>query len=178
MQKIGKDSVVALEYSLHLGDGQIVDHSEPGDPLVYLHGAGNIVPGLESALEGMGVGDTKKVVVAPAEGYGEHDPRGQQEVPREAFPPDFQPQEGMGIVAEGPNGETVNLWVKAVKPASIVIDQNHPLAGKTLHFSVEVKEVRAATAEELEHGHVHGPEGHGHDHGDHEGHEGHEGHEH
>jgi FKBP-type peptidyl-prolyl cis-trans isomerase SlyD len=158
--KIGKGNVVGLDYSLHLGDGEVVDRSDPGEPLTYLHGEGQIVPGLETALEGMGVGDQKKVVVAPGDGYGDHDPRGIQEVPREAFPADFQPQVGMELTAEGPNGEPVPFSIREVKPASIVIDLNHPLAGKTLHFDVTVREVRAATSEELEHGHAHGPHGH------------------
>ncbi len=90
--KIAKGCVVDLDYSLHLGDGELVDRSEPGEPLSYLHGEGQIVPGLESALEGLGVGDQRRVVVDPAAGYGEHDPRGVQKVPKEAFPPGFDPE--------------------------------------------------------------------------------------
>jgi FKBP-type peptidyl-prolyl cis-trans isomerase SlyD len=162
--KIAKGSVVGLDYSLHLGDGQVVDQSEPGEPLTYLHGEGQIVPGLESALEGADVGESRKVVVAPADGYGEHDPRGVQEVPRKAFPPGFDPKAGMELTAEGADGEPVPFVIREVKLESVVIDLNHPLAGKTLHFDVTVRDVRAATAEELEHGHAHGPEGHGHEH--------------
>ena len=161
--KIAKGSVVGIDYSLHLGDGQVVDQSEPGDPLTYLQGEGQLVPGLEAALEGLGVGDQKQVVVPPAEGYGEHDARGVQEVPRDAFPSGFEPQVGMELTAQGPEGEPVPFRISDVKLASIVIDLNHPLAGKTLHFDVTVREVRAPTPEELEHGHVHGPEGHEHD---------------
>jgi FKBP-type peptidyl-prolyl cis-trans isomerase SlyD len=160
--KIASGSVVGIDYSLHLGDGRVVDQSEPGDPLTYLHGEGQIVPGLESALEGLGVGDSKQVVVAPTEGYGDHDPRGVQEVPRGAFPPDFQPEAGMELTAEGPSGEPVPFAVREVKADSVVIDLNHPLAGKTLHFDVTVREVRAATPEEVAHGHAHGPDGHHH----------------
>ncbi len=160
--KIEKGNVVGIDYSLHLGDGQVVDRSDPGDPLTYLHGEGQIVPGLESALEGLAVGDTKQVVVAPAEGYGDHDPRGVQEVPRTAFPPDFQPEVGMELTAQGPQGEPVPFSIREVKLESVVIDLNHPLAGKTLHFDVTVREVRPATDEEKEHGHAHGA--HGHDH--------------
>ncbi len=161
---VAKGTVVSLDYSLHLGDGKAIDQSEPGEPLVYLHGEGQIVPGLESALEGLSVGERKEVVVAPREGYGEHDPRGLQEVPRGAFPAEFDPKVGMELTAEGPQGEPVPFSIREVKPEAVVIDLNHPLAGKTLHFDVTVREVRAATAEELEHGHAHGPEGHGHDH--------------
>jgi len=160
--KIVSGSVVGIDYSLHLGDGRVVDASEPGQPLTYLHGEGQIVPGLESALEGLSVGDRKQVVVPAGDGYGEHDARGVQEVERAAFPPAFEPQVGMALTAEGPDGESVPFTVREVRPGSVVIDLNHPLAGKALHFDVTVREVRAATAEELEHGHAHGPEGHGH----------------
>ncbi len=160
--KIEKGNVVGIDYSLHLGDGQVVDRSDPGDPLTYLHGEGQIVPGLESALEGLAVGDSRQVVVAPADGYGEHDPRGVQEVPRTAFPPDFKPEVGMELTAQGPQGEPVPFSIREVKLESVVIDLNHPLAGKTLHFDVTVREVRPASDEEKAHGHAHGA--HGHDH--------------
>jgi FKBP-type peptidyl-prolyl cis-trans isomerase SlyD len=101
-------------------------------------------------------------VVAPQEGYGEHDSRGLQEVRRDAFPDGFQPAVGMELTAQGPQGEPVPFTIREVKLESVVIDLNHPLAGKTLHFDVTVREVRTATAEELEHGHAHGPDGHDH----------------
>jgi FKBP-type peptidyl-prolyl cis-trans isomerase SlyD len=160
--KIAKGCVVDLDYSLHLGDGELVDRSEPGEPLSYLHGEGQIVPGLESALEGLIVGDQRKVVVDPAGGYGEHDPRGVQKVPKEAFPPGFDPKPGMELTASGPNGDEVPFVVQKIEADHVVIDLNHPLAGKTLHFDVTVREVREASAEELEHGHPHGPDGHHH----------------
>jgi FKBP-type peptidyl-prolyl cis-trans isomerase SlyD len=160
--KIANGHVVGIDYSLHLGDGHVVDASEPGEPLTYLHGEGQIVPGLESALEGLAVGDRKEVVVAPAEGYGEHDSRGLQEVPRAAFPADFEPKVGMELTAEGPSGEPVPFAIREVRPQTVLIDLNHPLAGKTLHFAVTVREVRAATEDERAHGHAHGPHGHGH----------------
>lgn len=160
--KIANGSVVGIDYSLHLGDGKVVDSSAPGDPLTYLHGEGQIVPGLESALEGLAVGETKHVVVEPANGYGEHDPRGVQEVPRGAFPPGFEPQVGMALTAEGQNGEPVPFSIREVRPDNVLIDLNHPLAGKTLHFDVTVREVRAATEEEISHGHAHGAHGHEH----------------
>jgi FKBP-type peptidyl-prolyl cis-trans isomerase SlyD len=162
--KIGNGSVVGIDYRLHLGDGELVDSSDPGDPLVYLHGGGQIVPGLERALEGLQAGESRNVVIAPADGYGEHDPRGVQEVPRSAFPEGFAPEVGMQLTAEGPEGEVVPFSVQELRPESVVIDLNHPLAGKTLHFDVTVREVRAATEDERAHGHAHGPEGHGHEH--------------
>ncbi|HZZ84883.1 MAG TPA: peptidylprolyl isomerase [Anaeromyxobacteraceae bacterium] len=160
--QIGKGSVVELDYRLHLGDGKVIDQSQPGDPLSYIHGEGHIVPGLENALSGLGVGDSKQVVVAPAEGYGDHDARGVQEVPRNAFPPDFAPEVGMEAQAQGPDGEQLNFVITDVKLETVTIDMNHPLAGKTLHFDVTVKGVRAATPDELQHGHVHGAGGHEH----------------
>jgi FKBP-type peptidyl-prolyl cis-trans isomerase SlyD len=163
MDKVGNGSVVSLDYELHLGDGRVVDASTPDTPLAYIHGEGQIVPGLERALEGLSPGDARQVVVEPQEGYGEHDARGIQEVPRDAFPAGFELQVGMELAAQSEDGETVPFVVREVKPESVIIDMNHPLAGKTLHFAVKVREVRAATAEELEHGHVHGPHDHGHE---------------
>jgi FKBP-type peptidyl-prolyl cis-trans isomerase SlyD len=158
--KIANGHVVGIDYSLHLGDGQVVDASAPGEPLTYLHGEGQIVPGLETALEGLDVGERKQVVVAPGDGYGDHDPRGVQEVPRTAFPPGFEPKVGMELTAEGPNGDAVPFAIREVRLESVLIDLNHPLAGKTLHFDVTVREVRQATEEERAHGHAHGPHGH------------------
>ncbi len=163
--KVGKGSVVSVDYELHLGDGKVVDASEPGEPMAYIHGEGQIVPGLERALEGLSTGDARQVVVEPSEGYGDRDARGVQEVPRNAFPTEMVPQAGMELVAEGPNGEPVPFVIREEKPESVVIDLNHPLAGKTLHFAVTVRDIRAATDDELEHGHVHGSGGHDHDHG-------------
>ena len=161
--KVAKGSVVSVDYQLHLGDGKVVDASAPGEPLAYIHGEGQIVSGLERALEGLSAGDARDVVVEPEQGYGPHDARGLQEVPRDAFPAGMEPQPGMELVAQGPQGESVPFVVRDVKPESVLVDLNHPLAGKTLHFAVTVRAVRAATPEELEHGHVHGAGGHPHD---------------
>jgi FKBP-type peptidyl-prolyl cis-trans isomerase SlyD len=155
--KVGKGTVVSVDYRLHLGDGEIVDESEPGEPLRYLHGRGEIVPGLEKELEGLSTGDSRQVVVAPKDGYGQHDPRGVQSVPRSAFPTDQRVEVGMKFVGQGDDGQPVPIAVREVSGDTVVIDLNHPLAGKTLHFDVTVREVRAATEEELRHGHVHGP---------------------
>ena len=161
--RIEKGRVVDIDYSLHLGDGKVVDQSGPGEPLTYLHGEGEIVPGLESALEGAEVGERKQVVVPPGSGYGDRDPGGIQRVPRQAFPAGFQPEVGMELSAQGPEGDEVPFVIQNVEPDAVTIDLNHPLAGKTLHFDVTVREVREATPDELEHGHVHGPEGHEHE---------------
>jgi len=160
--KVVKGAAVSLDYALHLGDGDVIDRSSPGDPLVYLHGEGQIVPGLERELEGKEVGQRLQVTVPPADGYGEPDPAGRQQVPRSAFPAGFQLSAGQELMAEGPGGEPMPFVVAALEGETVVVDFNHPLAGRTLHFDVQVLEVRAATAEELAHGHVHGP--HGHDH--------------
>ena len=160
--KIASGSVVGIDYSLHLGDGKVIDASAPGEPMTYLHGEGQIVPGLEAALEGLSVGEARQVVLSPDQGYGDHDPSGLQEVQRTAFPPGLEPKVGMELTAEGPDGEPVPFSVREVRPQSVVIDLNHPLAGKTLHFDVTVREVRVATPEEIAHGHAHGPDGHGH----------------
>ena len=157
--KVSKDSVVSLEYRLHLGDGQVVDESEPGQPLAYMHGRGQIVPGLEGQLEGMSAGESKKVVVPPSQGYGEHDPRGLQEVPREMFPPNANLQAGVTISAQTADGDVIPITIRELKGEKVVVDLNHPMAGKTLHFDITVREVRAATDEEKEHGHAHGPGG-------------------
>lgn len=167
--KIAKGSVVSLQYKLHFGDGVVVDASEPGDPLVYLHGESQIVPGLERELAGLEQGAARQVTVAPVDGYGEVDLSAVQRVPLTAFPEGFQPQEGQELVAQGPDGQPLPFVVKGVEKSLqgdvVVVDFNHPLAGKTLHFDVTVVEVREASAEELEHGHAHGPEGHDHGHG-------------
>jgi FKBP-type peptidyl-prolyl cis-trans isomerase SlyD len=157
--KITKDSVVSIDYRLHLGDGEVVDESDPGEPLVYLHGHGETVPGLENALEGKAVGDKLQVKVSPDEGYGDHDPEKIESVPRGEFPDELELKVGSVLTATDDDGNEMDFLIKEVKGDSVVVDFNHPLAGKTLHFDVTVREVRAATPEELEHGHVHGPGG-------------------
>ncbi|NTX04332.1 peptidylprolyl isomerase [Myxococcus sp. CA051A] len=165
--RVTKDSIVSLEYRLHLGDGQVIDQSAPDQPLAYLHGHRQIVPGLEGALEGLGQGDSKQVVVQPAQGYGEHDPEGVRVVPRSMLPPGFNPQPGQTLMAQTEQGD-IPLRIQEVRGDDIVIDLNHPLAGKTLHFDVTVKDIRQASSEELSHGHVHGAGGHDHGAGGHD----------
>jgi FKBP-type peptidyl-prolyl cis-trans isomerase SlyD len=161
--KIAKDSVVSIEYRMHLGDGKVVDESEPGEPLEYLHGYEEIVPGLEKALEGKAAGESLKVTVSAADGYGDYDPEGVEEVPRTEFPDELEITAGGILSATDPDGDEVDFLVKEVRKDSVLVDFNHPLAGKELHFEVTVHGVRAATPEELEHGHAHG-EGEEHDH--------------
>jgi FKBP-type peptidyl-prolyl cis-trans isomerase SlyD len=152
--------VVTIRYRLTGQDGKVLDESG-AEGMEYLHGESNIVPGLEKQLEGRAVGDKLEAVVSPAEGYGERI-GGPQKVPRTSFPDDVEIEVGMEFVAQGPGGDPMPLWVVGVTEDSVEIDANHPLAGMTLNFDVEVLAIRAATKDEIAHGHPHGPEGHHH----------------
>jgi FKBP-type peptidyl-prolyl cis-trans isomerase SlyD len=159
--KAAPNMVVTMHYTLTDDSGAVLDSSSGGEPLSYLQGHGNIIPGLEKALEGVEVGHKSQVTVAAAEGYGEKNPEAIFEAPREHFPPDMTLEVGLRVFAEGPEGKLA-LTVVELTEKGAVLDANHPLAGKTLHFNVEVTSIRAATAEELSHGHVHGEGGHHH----------------
>ena len=159
--QIAPNSVAAFHYTLTDDQNQVIDSSAGRDPLTYLHGSGQIVPGLEKQMEGRSVGDKFDAEVAPGEGYGVHQPELMQEVPREAFQGVVDIQPGMQFLGRGPQGE-INVTVTKVEDDKVFIDGNHPLAGKTLHFAIEVTNVREASAEELQHGHVHGAGGHSH----------------
>ena len=158
---IAKDKVVSIDYTLTDSGGQVLDSSQGKEPLNYLHGAGNIIPGLEGALEGKAEGEKVNVQVPPEQAYGPRDERMVQAVPRSAFQgaPDIQP--GMQFQAQTNAGARL-ITVVGVQGDQVTIDANHPLAGQTLNFDVNVRGVRDATAEELSHGHVHGPGGHQH----------------
>jgi FKBP-type peptidyl-prolyl cis-trans isomerase SlyD len=151
---IGKNSVVAINYTLTNDAGEVMDSSEGGDPLTYLHGAHNLIPGLEKQLEGKTAGASFKATIAPADGYGESDPAMIQTLPREMFRGVDNIEVGMGFTAQGPQGQQ-HIVVTAINGDEVTVDGNHPMAGKTLHFAVEVISVREATAEEIDHGHVH-----------------------
>lgn len=159
---IKKDAIVSLTYTLKNSDGQELDQANADKPFAYLHGNKQIVPGLENALEGMTVGDKKEVTVSPEEGYGEFIPGLKMDVERSNFPKDIKLQAGMQFSAEVSGKDRV-FTVTGIEEDKVQVDGNHPLAGQTLHFAVEVVEVRDATQEELKHGHVHGPHGHHHD---------------
>lgn len=160
-----KDNVVAaITYTLKDDDGKTVDTNVGDAPLYYLHGHGNLVPGLEKELDGKTAGDRVQTVVSPADGYGVYDESRTFEVPKSELGPNIQPQKGMVLSMRGPNGHVLPVTVMKVKLNSIVLDGNHQLAGKNLHFDVTVEQVRKATKEELTHGHAHGPSGHGHAH--------------
>jgi len=159
--KAAPGMVVSMHYTLTDDSGDVLDSSRGGEPFSYLHGHSNIIPGLEKALEGTEAGFKSKVTVAPTEGYGEKNPEAIFEAPREHFPPDMKLEIGARVYADGPNGP-ITLTVVKLTDNGAVLDANHPLAGKTLHFEVEITTVRTATAEELAHGHVHGEGGHQH----------------
>jgi FKBP-type peptidyl-prolyl cis-trans isomerase SlyD len=159
---IAPNAVVAFDYTLTNSEGELLDESDEG-PMVYLHGHGNIVPGLERALLGKSAGDAFKVEIAPEDGYGEISGRGTIRVGRDEVPPDLPIEEGVGFAAMTPDGEQVTLWVVDFDDKGIEMSMDHPLAGVALHFDLKVREVRAATDEEIEHGHVHdGPDHHHH----------------
>ena len=147
--------VVSMHYTLTNENGEELDSSNGRDPLKYLHGASNIVPGLERALTGKAAGDNVQVVVQPDDGYGQVNPQMVQTVPRSAFEGAPEIKAGMQFQAQGPQGQVQMITVTDVTGDDVTVDGNHPLAGQVLHFEVSVEEVRAATEEELSHGHAH-----------------------
>lgn len=159
---IQNGKVVDLAYSLTNTAGEVLDQADARDPFSYLHGSGQIVPGLESALEGLKAGDKKKVSVEPAEGYGEVNPELKLTVNLSQFPKGAKLEVGMQFETQTPDGHGVVFTVEALEADKVKIDGNHPLAGQVLHFDVEVLKVRDATNEELDHGHAHGGDGHHH----------------
>lgn len=159
--KIAKNSVVSMDYKLTGPDGAVLDSSEGHGPLTYLQGSGQIIVGLETALEGKAPGDEVKAVIAPEQAYGVVNPAMVQAVPRASFQGVADIKPGMQFQAQTPQGPRV-VTVKAVTDKEVTVDANHPLAGVTLTFDVKIVKVRAATAEEISHGHVHGEGGHHH----------------
>lgn len=159
--EIAQQRVVYIHYTLTNDTGEVLDSSPDAEPLAYLHGAGNIIPGLESALTGKQAGDKLNVRVDPAAGYGERDERLVQEVPKSAFQGVADIQPGMAFNAQSSQGP-MRVVVTRVAGDMVTVDGNHPLAGEALNFDVEVAEVRDASSEELSHGHVHGAGGHHH----------------
>ncbi len=159
--QISKNSVVTFHYRLTKDGGELVEDSFDGEPLTYLHGHGSLIIGMEKALDGKNVDDSFSVVIPAEEGYGERHEGLIQEVPKSAFEGIGDITEGMRFRASTDQGE-VPVVVTAVTDDTVKVDGNHPLAGATLDFTVEVKQIREATAEEIEHGHVHGAGGHHH----------------
>lgn len=159
---IADNKVVFIDYTLKTDSGEVVDSSEGQEPLAYLHGVGQIVPGLEKALTGLKVGDSKDVVVSAEEGYGERDPDGVFGIPKTAFPDAAQLEVGASFVGEDEDGHALPVRIVKIDGDNIIVDANHPLAGERLHFHIDVRQIRDATAEELEHGHPHEGEHHHH----------------
>jgi FKBP-type peptidyl-prolyl cis-trans isomerase SlyD len=158
---VARDTVVTIHYTLKNDAGEVLDSSADGEPLAYLHGGGNIIAGLEEALEGKAAGDHVAVAVPAEKAYGPRDQALVQQVPRRAFQ-GTDVRAGMRFTAQTEHGPR-QVVVTRVVGDMVTVDGNHPLAGQALNFNVEITDVRAASTEELQHGHVHGPGGHHHD---------------
>jgi len=163
---MSKDSVqngvvVSMEYTLKI-DGEVIDSSEGQDPLEFLTGHGNIISGLEREMIGMKVGDSKDVVVAPKDGYGEYDEKAYLDVQKKQFPKDMQVEEGLELTVRDDSGQGRYARIETVGGETVRLNFNHPLAGDELHFNVKIVNLREPTAEELDHGHVHQGGGHHH----------------
>lgn len=159
--RIEKDTVVTMDYELRLADDDVIDSSSDGE-FAFLIGHDNIVPGLESQLIGLQVGDKRDVQVQPADGYGQRDEAKVISVPRSVLPEDFHIEVGLPLELEDEQGETFPVWIAGVEGETVLLDGNHPLADEVLNFSITIAGVRKATATELSHGHVHGAGGHEH----------------
>lgn len=159
--QISKNSVVTINYTLKNDQGETLDESQDNS-FLYLHGAGGIIPGLEGQLEGKSAGNKFSAHIEPEDGYGVRDDSMVQVVPRDMFEADHPIEEGIQFHAESPEGDMLTVTVTKIEDDKITVDGNHPLAGIALNFDIQIAEVRKASAEEIEHGHVHGPDGHHH----------------
>ena len=160
--QIAKNNVVHIDYTLTDNDGNILDSSEGREPLAYIHGIGNLIPGLEKELEGKATGDHIDAKVAPEDAYGLRDINLEQTVHISNFDQPEQVQKGIQFQAQTEDGQTKIATIVDISGEEVKIDMNHPLSGMELNFSVDVKEIRKASEEELSHGHVHGAGGHDH----------------
>jgi len=156
---IADDVVVSLDYTLTV-EGKLVDASEENEPIEFIQGYQNIIPGLEKALYGMAVGDSKEITVASKDAYGEMDPKAMVDIPRSEFPKDIELETGLELALQQPDGDVLHAIVVSFDNDTVKLDFNHPLAGKELSFRVTVVELRQATVEEISHGHVHGAHDH------------------
>jgi FKBP-type peptidyl-prolyl cis-trans isomerase SlyD len=154
-EKVMDDVVVSMDYSLTV-DGEVIDSSDDNEPLEFLQGHKNIIPGLERELYGMAVGDSKEVTVLAQDAYGPFDPDAVVEVSKDEFPPDIPLEEDVQLQVRDVDGRVMDARISEIKDTTVTLDFNHPLAGEDLHFIVKVVDLRQATPEELEHGHVHG----------------------
>ncbi len=156
---VSKNQVVILDYVLADAEGNLLDTTRGRGPLAYLHGHNNLLQGLEDALEGHGIGADVEVSLAAAQAYGVHNGQAPQSVPKREIPKNVPLQPGQAFTVRNAKGEAVRLWIKEVRGGRVLIDTNHPLAGKDLRFQVQVLAIRTATDNELAHGHAHGPSG-------------------
>ncbi len=154
-EMVANDVVVSMAYTLKI-NGEEVDSSEASGPLEFLQGSHNIITGLENQIYGMKIGDTRQVVVLPEDGYGEVDPQAMIDVPRSEFPPEMPLEVGVELDIRDEDGEIFPATIVEVTPSTVKLDFNHPLAGETLHFDIEIVDLRVPTPEELAHGHAHG----------------------
>lgn len=159
---IAANKAVSIDYTLTNDAGEVIDSSAGGAPLVYLQGAGNIIPGLEKALEGKAVGDELKVSVEPEDAYGEFNPDLLSTLSRSMFEGVDELEVGMQFHASAPDGQMQIVTIRDLDGDDVTVDGNHPLAGKRLNFEVKVVDIREASEEELAHGHAHGEGGHHH----------------
>lgn len=159
-ETITKGKVISMNYTLTDTTGNVLDASQ-GQPLEYLQGHGNIIPGLERELEGLAAGEKKKVTVQPADGYGNHNPDLLFQIPLEQFGGQT-PQSGMMVQLQSPDGQAMMATIVKTEEGQVTLDANHPLAGQVLNFDIEIVSIRDASQEELSHGHPHGPGGHHH----------------
>ena len=154
LKKVDDGQVVSMHYTLHV-NGQVLDSSEGGEPLQFIQGMGHIIPGLEHELYEMKIGDSKKVVVAAKDGYGEIDTEAFMDVPRDSFPPEVPVEIGTELELRDQSDHPVYARIETITEENVRLNMNHPLAGKELHFDVKIADLRAATEEEVSHGHVH-----------------------
>jgi FKBP-type peptidyl-prolyl cis-trans isomerase SlyD len=161
LTQVADDLVVTMDYSLTV-DGEIVDSSEDDGPIEFLHGYGNIIPGLESHLGGLAIGESLQVTVAAKDAYGQFDPEQVVDVPLDEFPEEICVEPGVELEMKDQDGDMLSARIVSVGKSRAKLDFNHPLAGKELTFDVTIVALRLPTPEELEHGHVHGSQGHVH----------------
>lgn len=159
--KAGKNTVVSLDYTLKNNAGHVMDSSEGHEPLVYLHGAGFLIPGLEQEIEGMEKGQAKTVVVQPENGYGIRQEELLYVVSKSGFQGEEEMVVGMQVELDTDNGPAL-AFISKIDGEDVTLDLNHPLAGEVLTFDIKIADIREATADEIDHGHVHGPHGHHH----------------
>ena len=153
-KKVDDGQVVSMHYTLHV-NGQVLDSSEGGEPLQFIQGMGHIIPGLEHELYEMKIGDSKKVVVAAKDGYGEVDTEAFMDVPLDSFPTGVPAEIGIELELRDQSDHPVYARIETISADNVRLNMNHPLAGKELHFDVKIADLRPATEEEVSHGHVH-----------------------